>query len=306
MTPKPLLLAIKNRPLNLLSLSRLSKSSNLTYNTDKQQGEVMNAHEQDKKNITFGGNFWIDRDSQVFLASARIELLEKIHSGNSIAEAARQLGVGYKTAWDMLNSMNHLSDEPLVISTKGGHRGGGTVVTENGQKMIRTFRMIESEYQMMLMALEQRFPELSQWHKMRQRLPLRTSARNQLFCRIQSLEKQGHRIMVTLDLGGKQYLRAMLTQNSIDEMGISVGQQVIALMKAPTVTLGLTGKENQYRLEGVLQSVDIDEAGGAEVEILLTSGQTVIAILDEANAVPSQGSRVYANVDPKQVILATF
>ena len=259
----------------------------------------------DKKDIKFGGRFWIDRDSHVFLGPGRIELLEKIDAGSSIAEAARQLGMGYKTAWDMLNDMNKLSDEALVIRTKGGRHGGGTVLTEYGKKMIALYRMIEGEYETMLMSLEQRYPELSQWQKMRQRLQLRTSARNQLFCKIQALEKKGHRIMATLDLGEKQYLRAMLTQNSVDEMGLSVGRQVVALMKAPMVSLSVKRSDDEQMLEGVLQAVDVDEAGGAEVEILLKSGQTLVAILEDAKLAPSLGVAVYAVVDPKQVILAT-
>ena len=262
--------------------------------------------EQNNKSIKFGGRFWIDRDSQIFLGSGRIQLLEKIAAGNSIAESARQLGMGYKTAWDMLHDMNSLSDEPLVISTKGGRRGGGTTITEHGEKMIRTFRLIESEYQTMLMALEQRYPELSQWQKMRQRLQLRTSARNQLFCKIQAMEKKGHRITVTLDLGEQQFLRAMLTQNSVDEMGLSVGRQVIALMKAPMVSLSTEPKDNEQKLAGTLQALDKDETGGAEAEILLLSGQTMIAAIENAELAPALGSQVYAVVDPKQVILATF
>ena len=259
-----------------------------------------------EKNIKFGGRFWIDRDSHVFLGPGRIELLEKIDAGSSIAEAARQLGMGYKTAWDMLNDMNKLSDEPLVIRTKGGRHGGGTVLTDYGRKMITVYRMIEGEYETMLMSLEQRYPELSQWQKMRQRMQLRTSARNQLFCKIQVLEKKGHRIMATLDLGESQYLRAMLTQNSVDEMGLSVGRQVVALMKAPMVSLSLEPSGDAQMLEGVLQGLDVDEAGGAEAEILLKSGQSLIAILDDAKRAPALGTVVYAVVDPKQVILATI
>ncbi len=276
-------------------------------NTDNKQNNTMQQSKQaPKKDISFGGHFWIDRDSQTFLGTKRIELLEKIAAGNSIAEAARQLGMGYKTAWDMLNDMNSLSDEPLVISTKGGRRGGGTVITEHGQQMITTFRLIEGEYATMLMTLEQRYPELSQWQKLRQRLQLRTSARNQLFCTIQAMEKQGHRIMLSLDLGEKQYLQAMLTQNSIDEMGLSVGRQVIALLKAPMISLRLNRDAEEHMLEGTLQAIDRDEVGGAELEILLRSGQTLIAMLEDASNAPSVGTTVYAIIDPKQVILATF
>lgn len=268
---------------------------------------MMKDDDKNDKSIKFSGRFWIDRNAHVFLGPGRIELLEKIDSGSSIAEAARQLGMGYKTAWDMLNAMNSQAEEPLVIRTKGGRHGGGTVLTEHGKKMIVTYRLIESEYYAMLLSLEQRYPDLSQWQKLKPRLQLRTSARNQLSCKIQALEKYGHRILATLDLGEKQHLQALLTQTSVDEMGLSVGRQVIALMKAPLISISAQpSAEESQLLEGVLQHIDEDDAGGAEVEILLKSGQTLIAVLDDAHVLPALESRVYAVIDPKQVILATF
>lgn len=261
----------------------------------------------DDDGIYFRGRFWIERHSRTFLGPGRIELLEKIESGNSIAEAARQLGMGYKTAWDMLNAINSLADEPVVISIKGGRRGGGTTITEYGKKIIAFFRRIESEYLTMLISLEQRYPKLNDFSaKPSPRLQLRTSARNQLSCSIQALEKKGHRIMATLDLGGQQYLQAILTQKSINDMKLSVGQHVFALMKAPMVSLSNTPDPQGLMLEGILEEIDLDEAGGAELYIRLKSGQHMTAIIDDATQAPSCGSPVYAALDPKQVIIATF
>lgn len=252
----------------------------------------------------FSGRFWIDRDSHIFLGSGRIELLERINAGNSIAEAARQLGMGYKTAWDMLNAMNNMSDQPLVIRTKGGRHGGGTVLTDYGKKLITTYRKIEAEYQTMLLSLEQRYPELSKWKTLGQRLQLRTSARNQLFCNIISLEEHGHRLLVTLGLGEKTFLQAQITRASAKAMGLYIGQQIVALIKAPLISLASHFSDQQQMLEGTLSHVDVDEVCGAEVEIQLKSGQTLIATAEDSSLIPPLNSRVYAVIDPKQVILA--
>ena len=269
---------------------------------------MSNTHQpHDNNGISFQGRFWIERHAKTFLGPGRIELLEKIESGHSIAEAARQLGMGYKTAWDMLNSMNSLADEPVVISTKGGRRGGGTTITDYGKKMIAFFRHIESEYLAMLISLEQRYPGLNDFSSNPSpRLQLRSSARNQLSCRIQALEKKGHRIIAMLDLGDQQYLQAILTQKSIDEMKLSVGQQVFALMKAPMISLSHTSDEQGMRLEGVLEAIDLDEAGGAELTIQLKSGQYLTAMIEDATQAPTRGSPAYALLDPKQVIIATL
>lgn len=254
--------------------------------------------------IHFRGRFWIERYDGTFLGPGRIELLEQIESGNSIAEAARQLGMGYKTAWDMLNAINNLADEPVVISIKGGRRGGGSTITDYGKKLIAFYRHIESEYQAMLISLEQRYGKINDFSAQPSpRLQLRTSARNQLSCRIQALEKKGHRIIITLNLGSQQHIQAMVTQKSIDEMGLSIGQQVFALIKAPMISLSHDAAD---ALAGVVEAIDRDETGGAELLIHLKSGQSIAAIIDDASQAPSHGATVYVAFDPKQVIIATF
>lgn len=267
----------------------------------------------ESKQITVDGRFWINRDSQTFLGPGRVELLEQIAAGHSIAEAARQLGMSYKTAWDMLNEVNQLADEPLFISVKGGRHGGGTTITPYGQQVITLFRHIEREYQAMLLALGQRFPDLSQWQPLRQRPALRTSARNQLIGTIQALEKLGHRILVTLHLGENQYLRALLTQRSIDDMGLSIGSHVFALIKAPLIQLQAVGQamddsDQLSTLTGEVINIEPDEVGGAEVSLQLSCDQSLVAVVDSVSmqTMPGVGEPFQAVIDARQVILATL
>ena len=59
-------------------------------------------------------------------------------------------------------------------------------------------------------------------------------------------------------------------------------------------------------LEGVLEAIDLDEAGGAELTIQLKSGQYLTAMIEDATQAPTRGSPAYALLDPKQVIIATL
>ena len=43
----------------------------------------------------------------------RIALLAKIGETGSITAAARAVGMSYKGAWDVIDAMNNLADEPL-------------------------------------------------------------------------------------------------------------------------------------------------------------------------------------------------
>jgi molybdate transport system regulatory protein len=82
---------------------------------------------------------WICTDEGTFLGEGRIELLNKIEEFGSISKAAKSMKMSYKKAWELVNSMNIQSDEPIVTGKIGGKDGGGSVVSDAGKKMIQEF-----------------------------------------------------------------------------------------------------------------------------------------------------------------------
>jgi molybdate transport system regulatory protein len=74
------------------------------------------------------------RVSIVFESGARIgpgkvKLLESIRDTGSISAAAREMGMSYKRAWLLLDSMNQAFTEPVVTAAPGGSGGGGATLT---------------------------------------------------------------------------------------------------------------------------------------------------------------------------------
>ncbi|MGA7748971.1 MAG: LysR family transcriptional regulator, partial [Gallionella sp.] len=55
-----------------------------------------------------------------------LELLERIDATGSISSAAIAMGMSYKAAWEAVESINNLSEQPLVVRKAGGQTGGGT------------------------------------------------------------------------------------------------------------------------------------------------------------------------------------
>jgi molybdate transport system regulatory protein len=80
----------------------------------------------------------------IALGPGKIDLLEAIGRMGSISQAAREIKLSYKRAWDMVDTMNHCFKEPLVSSSTGGKGGGGAQLTSLGNKMILLFRSMES------------------------------------------------------------------------------------------------------------------------------------------------------------------
>lgn len=75
--------------------------------------------------------------SIVFASGARIgpgkaKLLESIRDSGSISAAARGMGMPYRRAWALLDSIKRAFKEPVVEAVAGGARGGGAVLTPFG------------------------------------------------------------------------------------------------------------------------------------------------------------------------------
>ena len=81
------------------------------------------------------------------LGRGKIGILESIRDGGSISGAARGMGMSYRSAWLLVDSMNSQFKEPVVSTTTGGPGGGSATVTEFGESLIRRYRAMERSAQ---------------------------------------------------------------------------------------------------------------------------------------------------------------
>lgn len=77
------------------------------------------------------------------LGHGKIELLEQIRDGRSLAAAARAMNMSYKRAWDLLAALNEMFDEPTAVSHPGRTVAGATELTPFGERLIALFRALE-------------------------------------------------------------------------------------------------------------------------------------------------------------------
>lgn|SRR6185369_39766 len=81
------------------------------------------------------------------LGPGKIRILESIRDGGSISGAAREMGMSYRSAWLLVDSMNSQFKQPVVSTTTGGPGGGSAKVTEFGKSLIRRYRAMERSAQ---------------------------------------------------------------------------------------------------------------------------------------------------------------
>jgi molybdate transport system regulatory protein len=83
-------------------------------------------------------------DGQVVIGPVQAMLLEAIRATGSIAAAQRQIGASYAHIWKLVAAMNEVFAPPLVEPIRGGARGGGALLTEQGHKVLDSFRRLEN------------------------------------------------------------------------------------------------------------------------------------------------------------------
>jgi molybdate transport system regulatory protein len=109
-------------------------------------------HELFAENQAFraNGRLWIEGPADRFLGIGRLELLEHIQATGSISKAAKEMGMSYKKAWDLVSSMNAQARQPLVGAQAGGAHGGGAALTEAGAQAVAEFRALQTRFEQFL------------------------------------------------------------------------------------------------------------------------------------------------------------
>lgn len=82
---------------------------------------------------------------QIALGPGKVSLLEEINNSGSISKAAQKLGLSYRRAWTLVDTMNKNFKSCLVTSSVGGKKGGGAYLTPLGLKMVKTYRAMEKK-----------------------------------------------------------------------------------------------------------------------------------------------------------------
>jgi molybdate transport system regulatory protein len=82
--------------------------------------------------------------SEIAIGPGKAELLAAIAATGSISASAKRLGMSYRRAWLLVNTMNRCFREPVVASATGGVRGGGAQVTDFGRRVLASFAAMQA------------------------------------------------------------------------------------------------------------------------------------------------------------------
>ncbi len=80
----------------------------------------------------------------IAIGPGKIDLLRQVGKTHSIAAAARALGVPYKRAWLLIDTLNQGFGRPVVEAATGGKGGGGASLTALGQQLVERYDALET------------------------------------------------------------------------------------------------------------------------------------------------------------------
>jgi molybdate transport system regulatory protein len=80
----------------------------------------------------------------IAMGPGKAELLEAITQEGSISAAGRALGMSYRRAWLLVDTMNRCFREKLVATTPGGAKTGGARLTAAGLAVLEDYRVVQA------------------------------------------------------------------------------------------------------------------------------------------------------------------
>ncbi len=90
------------------------------------------------KNDKFRVRIKLDCNGGV-VGPGKAEWMKKIELLGSISAAAKDMGINYRRAWFLLETLHEPLGQPVVHTSKGGPTGGGANLSESGRAILDAY-----------------------------------------------------------------------------------------------------------------------------------------------------------------------
>ncbi|TKR56371.1 LysR family transcriptional regulator [Allopusillimonas ginsengisoli] len=241
----------------------------------------------DSKSLRLKGSIWLTSGNSNVGGHGRIDLLARIAELGSISQAAKTMGMSYKTAWDAVDHMNALAGQPLIERSVGGKGGGSTELTERGKRLVTNFRILEKEHQRFLDDLGKHIHSIADVILVPRRISMKTSARNHFAGVISSIKRGAVNDEVELEIPGGQKITASITHGSVESLGLKAGDEAFALVKASSVILVADARKTRFSARNCLSGkIATLRPGAVNTEVIVNIDQNsqITAVITNESA----------------------
>ncbi|MGB5918181.1 TOBE domain-containing protein [Arcobacter sp.] len=207
-----------------------------------------------KNKFNIDGNFWVNKDERGFIGKGRVELLKNIQIYGSISKAAKQMKMSYKAAWDSVDIMNKLSQEPLVTKVTGGVGGGGTVITTYAKEIINAYDELMNLHETYLKNMSNLFDGLV--INLKNEKPVFSKLEG----RITSILSKNETCEIEITLASKQKLITIVSTEFLEKRELILDKSVKLLIETSSIVITKNINSNSARnsLKGVIEKINDD------------------------------------------------
>lgn len=255
------------------------------------------------------GELGFDAADNFFISAGRIKLLKAVDETGSISQAAKHVGLSYKAAWDAIQLMNEVSESPLVLKKTGGAGGGGAELSPYAAKLITSYDLVNNKLSSIMSEIQENIHDLDELLIALRRLSMKTSVRNQYFGKIKEINLGKVNAEVIVSLKGGDEIAATITKTSVERLGLKVGGEAFAMVKASSVIISdpsIKGKLSVRNfLTGTVEDLDAGEVN-AFVTIKLEGGSELTGVITKESLAAlglKKGSKISGAFKASSVII---
>jgi molybdate transport system regulatory protein len=151
-------------------------------------------------------------------------LLQVIAEKNSLTDAAREVEVSYRNAWDRIRRIETRSGKKILESSTGGPEGGSSKLTKDGEALLKEFLRVR-DY--LSYALDEREAAGNVRYKL--------SARNAFDVKITKIETGEITCLLRMSSVSPVRLTSIISRDAVEDLGLREGDMVKAVVKATEV-----------------------------------------------------------------------
>ena len=96
-------------------------------------------------NFTPRCKIWMVKDGQKVFGDGPCDILKRIKRTGSLRMAASEINMSYSQAWQLITTLEKKIGFPLLIKKAGDDSGGGSILTEEGEELVRRYECFRRE-----------------------------------------------------------------------------------------------------------------------------------------------------------------
>ncbi|WZL74989.1 LysR family transcriptional regulator [Clostridiaceae bacterium 35-E11] len=95
---------------------------------------------------------WLEKDKKAF-GEGPCKLLEKVEKLGSLNQAAKEMGMSYSKAWNIVNRAEEQLGFLILERRTGGTEGGGSLLTKEAKILMKQYKDFYQEAETLLTSL---------------------------------------------------------------------------------------------------------------------------------------------------------